>query len=228
MTLHASRMATGPGEDRPDRTARAGRTGRIGIVGGTFDPIHIGHLAIGELAREALGLDEVWYLPAREPVLRAVRPQASIADRLAMVELAIADNPHFDVCTAEVERPGPTYSVDTLEALVADGEAIGIEPDFTFILSAEAYAVLPAWRSPARLIELCRLAVVPRAGAAPADPAAVDRLVPGAAARTIVLDGPTLDISGSSIRARLAAGRSIRYLVPEAVIAYISDHHLYA
>lgn len=208
-------------------TASGPASGAIGILGGTFDPVHIGHLAIAEETREALDLERVVFLPAGLPVHKPGRPVSPAEDRVAMVAAAIADNPAFAVSRAEVDRPGPSYAVDTLETLVAQARAGGDAADFVFILSSEAYAGLPTWRRPERIVDLCWMAVVPRPGATPADPVAMARLVPGAARRTIVLDGPTLAVSGSIIRARVAAGRSIRYLVPDAVIAYISDHGLY-
>lgn len=202
--------------------------GSVGILGGTFDPIHLGHLAIGEEVREALGLEVVLFVPTRAPVHKPGRPVSSPEDRVAMVTAAIAGNPHFALSRLEVDRDGPSYAVETLEALAAQARAVGRAPDLTFILSAEAYAGLPDWHRPERILELCRMAVVPRPGAPVADPAAMDRRVPGAGARTVVLDGPLLAVSGSVIRARVAAGRSIRYLVPDAVAAHIDDHALYA
>lgn len=202
-------------------------SGAIGILGGTFDPVHVGHLAIAEEAREALALERVVFVPAGLPVHKPGRPVSPAEHRLAMIAAAIADNPAFVLSRAEVDRPGPSYAVDTLEALAAEARAAGGRPDLVFILSSEAYAGLPTWRRPERILELCRMAVVPRPGADPVDPVAMARLVPGADRRTIVIDGPTLAVSGSTIRARVAAGRSIRYLVPDAVIAYIDDHGLY-
>jgi len=199
----------------------------VGILGGTFDPIHIGHLAIAEEAREALGLEQVLFVPTRMPVHKPGRPVTPAEHRVAMVAAAIAGNPAFALERAEVDRDGPSYAVDTLTGLVDAARASGRAVEYTFILSAEAYAGLPSWHRPARLLELCRMAVVPRPGAAAADPSAIDRLVPGAQARTTLLDGPSLGVSGTLIRARVAAGRSIRYLVPDAVIAYIDDHRLY-
>jgi nicotinate-nucleotide adenylyltransferase len=201
--------------------------GSLGILGGTFDPIHIGHLAIAEEVREVLGLERVLFVPSRLPVHKPARAVSPAEDRVAMVALAIAGNPAFALSREEVDRAGPSFAVDTLETFADAARAAGREPDLTFILSAEAYAALPTWHRPERILELCRMAVVPRPGAPPADPAAVAQLVPGADRRTVLLDGPLLDISASAIRARVAAGRSIRYLVPDAVIAYISDHGLY-
>jgi nicotinate-nucleotide adenylyltransferase len=202
--------------------------GALGILGGTFDPIHVGHLAIAEEARDALGLEGVLFIPNRAPVHKPARPVSPAEDRAAMVALAISDNPAFALSRLEIERSGPSYSVDTLQALAAEIRATGGEPDLTFILSAEAYAELASWHRPERLLELCRMAVVPRPGARPVDVPAMARLVPGADRRTVVLDGPLIGVSGTEIRARVAAGRSVRYLVPDAVIAYIGDHGLYA
>jgi len=202
-------------------------TGSVGVLGGTFDPIHIGHLAIAEEVRESLALEQIRFVPTGTPVHRPEPPHASAADRAAMVELAISGNPAFELSRTEVERPGPSFAVDTLGAFVAEATAAGRAPDFTFILSAEAYADMPNWRDAARLFELCRVAVVPRPGSRPADPVAMAMFIPGADRGTVVLDGPRIAVSGSMIRARLAAGRSIRYLVPDAVAAYIGDHSLY-
>jgi nicotinate-nucleotide adenylyltransferase len=200
----------------------------VGILGGTFDPIHIGHLAIAEEAREALGLERVLFVPTRLPVHKPDLPVTAAEDRVAMVSAAIAGNPAFVLERAEVDRAGPSYAVDTLEGLMAAAAAAGQPTEYTFILSADAYAGLPTWHRPGRLLELCRLAVLPRPGTASVDPVAMERVVPGARLRTVVLDGPSLTLSGTMIRGRVAAGRSIRYLVPDAVIAYIGDHRLYA
>ena len=164
------------GERGPLPTSRRRAVpGSVGILGGTFDPIHHGHLVIAEEAREALGLERVLLVPAASPPHKPGRPVTDAAHRLAMVELAIAGNPAFAVSRLEVERGGASYTVDTLEALLRDG----IEQPW-FILSAEALAGFPAWREPDRILELCRLAVVPRGGYEPLDRAWVRCAVPGA------------------------------------------------
>jgi nicotinate-nucleotide adenylyltransferase len=197
--------------------------GSVGILGGTFDPIHHGHLAIAEEAREALGLERVTFMPASTPPHKPGRPVTSPEHRLAMVRLAVAGNPAFEVSELEVARGGTSYTVDTLEALRAGGLA-----DPWLILSSEALADLPTWREPVRILGLARIAVVPRGGFDPLGPAWVDAHFPGAASRVRFLAGPLLPISGSVVRRRAAAGRSVRYLVPDAVAAYISQHRLYA
>lgn len=202
--------------------------GRLGILGGTFDPVHHGHLSIAEEAREALGLERVLFVPAAQPPHKAGRVASSAADRLAMVELAIAGNPWFAASRMELDRPGPSYSVDTIAALAADARAAGREPDLVFIMSGETLRELPDWRDPERILDLCRVAVVPRGGYETPDPAWIAARFPGREARIIVLPGPLLAVSGSVVRARAAAGRSIRYLVPDAVARHIVDHALYA
>jgi nicotinate-nucleotide adenylyltransferase len=196
--------------------------GSVGILGGTFDPIHHGHLAIAEEAREALGLERVLFVPAASPPHKPGQPVSSPADRLALVRLAVAGNPAFEASDIEVRRGGPSYTVDTLEALRAGGL---VEP--WLILSSEALALLPEWREPWRVLELARLAVVPRGGFDPLGPAWVEAAFPGAAARVRFLPGPLLPISGSVVRRRARVGRSVRYLVPDAVAAYIAQHRLY-
>jgi nicotinate-nucleotide adenylyltransferase len=201
--------------------------GSIGLLGGTFDPVHVGHLAIAEDARQQLGLERVQFVPAGVPQLRSGPPVASAEDRAAMVEAATAGNPCFGVDRIEVNRPGPTFAVDTLELLAAHARSAGGHADFWFILSAEAMLGLPRWKTPERVLELCRVAVVPRAGTIAPDRAWVEARFPGRADRFLFLDGLLLDVSGAAIRSRLGRGWSVRYLVPDAVIAYIGDHGLY-
>ena len=203
-----------------------GSGGSIGVMGGTFDPIHLGHLAVAEEAREVLGLERVLFVPAGLPPHKP-DTATSVADRVAMVQLAIGDNPAFRLSRIEVERSGPSWTVETLEALALDERAAGREPDLTLILSAETFSGLPSWRSPERLFALARIAVVPRAGHEAPDDAWLAAHFPGASSRVVRLDGPRLHISSTSIRERIAAGRSIRYLVPLAVNGYITDHGLY-
>jgi len=196
--------------------------GSVGLLGGTFDPVHHGHLVIAEEARETLGLERVVLVAAATPPHKPDRPVTPAADRLAMLELAVAGNPAFAVSRLEVDRGGTSYTVDTLGALAAEGIA-----DPWFILSAEALAGLPDWRDPDRVLDLARLAVVPRGGFERLDQRWVASHFPGREDRFRFLAGPLLPISGSVVRRRAAAGRSVRYLVPDAVARYIADHQLY-
>jgi nicotinate-nucleotide adenylyltransferase len=196
--------------------------GAIGILGGTFDPIHIAHLAIAEEAREALGLNKVLFMPAAMPPHKVDRPVSDPAHRLALLELAIADNPAFEASRIELDRSGPSYTVDTLETLVAE------PADPVLIMSAEAFRDLRTWRRPERILELARIAVVPRDGFPDANRAFLAEHFPGFEDRATFLAGPRLRLSASELRDRAANGRSLRYLVPDAVAAYIGDHALYS
>jgi len=199
-----------------------GGSGPIGILGGTFDPPHLAHLAVAEEAREALGLSRILFVPAGQPWQKADRAVSPGRLRLAMVERAVAGNPFFHADSREVDRPGPSYTDETIAEVAAES---GAEP--WFILSAEALAGLPTWRDPDRVIALARLCVVPRDGAPDAALASFRARFPAAAGRVVVLDQPRLAISSTRIRARVRAGRSIRYLVPDAVAALIAEYALY-
>jgi nicotinate-nucleotide adenylyltransferase len=201
--------------------------GSLGVFGGTFDPIHFAHLAVAEEAVEVLGLERVLFVPAGQPPHKPDREISAGADRLAMVELAIAGNARFAVDRQELERPGPSYTVDTLEALHESRTAAGVVPDLTLILSAEAFLGLATWHEPRHVLELARVAVAPRDGYPSAGPAFMSEHFPDQAGRVVFLDGPRMRLSASELRARAAAGRSLRYLVPDAVAAYIDDHALY-
>ncbi len=196
----------------------------VGILGGTFDPVHWGHLAIAEAAREALGLARVVFVPASRPPHKLDRAVTRPEHRAAMLEAAVADNPAFAVSRIELDRSGPSYTVDTLAAFAADPGQDGA--DLWFILSAEALAGFPTWREPERILDLACVAVVPRAGRPTIDPSWAERF-PGREHRFRWLDGPAIEVSASDIRARAAAGRSVRYLVPAPVEAYIAHHSLY-
>lgn len=202
-------------------TAPAG-AGPIGVLGGTFDPPHLAHLAVAEEARETLGLSRVLFVPAGQPWQKADRSVSPGRLRLAMVERAVAGNPSFLADPREVDRPGPSYTDETIAELAAE---TGAEP--WFILSAEALAGFSTWRDPERILALARLCVVPREGAPDVAIASFRARYPGAADRITVLDQPRLAISSTRIRARVRAGRSIRYLVPDAVAALITEYALY-
>jgi nicotinate-nucleotide adenylyltransferase len=202
-------------------TAVAG-AGRIGILGGTFDPPHLAHLAVAEEAREVLGLSRILFVPAGQPWQKADRAVSPGSIRVAMVERAIAGNPFFVVDPREVNRPGPSYTAETVAELTAE-----TDDELWLILSAEALAGFATWRDPERILALARLCVVPREGALDAPLAGFRGRYPAAAVRMAVLEHPRLAISSTAIRARVRAGRSIRYLVPDAVAALISEYALY-
>jgi len=204
--------------------------GSLGIFGGTFDPIHNAHLAVAQEAAEALGLERVVFIPAGQPPHKPDREIATAEHRLAMIELAIAGNDRFAVDPVELRRAGPSYTVDTLEALHASRTGGGILANLVLVLSAEAFLGLMSWRAPGRILELARVVVVPRDGYPAAGPDFISEQLPGRpdlADRATFLDSPRLHLSASDLRTRAAAGRSLRYLVPDAVAAYIDDHALY-
>ena len=192
----------------------------VGVMGGTFDPIHVGHLVTAEEAREALSLARMLFVPAGRPPHKPASEVTDVRHRVAMVELAIADNPTFELSRIEVDRAGPSFTVDTVERLARDA-------DVTVILSAETFHELATWHEPDRLFAAARVAVVPREGYPAPDPAWLAATFPGREDRVIYLDASHLEVSSTDIRARVAAGRSIRYLVPDAVEAYIGANHLY-
>ena len=198
-------------------------TGATGVFGGTFDPIHLAHLAVAEAARDAFGLRRVLFIPAAQPPHKPGRDISPVEDRLAMVEAAVEGNPAFEISRLEIERSGPSYTVDTLTALCesAPGDRLAL------ILSAESYSEFGSWHEPRRILDLAALVVAPRVGYADADPDLIARQFPEARATVAFMDGPRIRLSASEIRQRAADGRSVRYLVPDAVAAYIGDHDLY-
>jgi nicotinate-nucleotide adenylyltransferase len=213
---------SGPWIDPGDR--------RVGILGGTFDPVHYGHLVIAEQVREALALDRVLFVPAARPPHKLDEPLTPAADRVAMVALAIAGNPAFVMSEIELVRDGPSYTVDTLTELADEAARQGVARDLYFILSVEALAGIATWHESARLFELARLAVVPRPGDPLPDESRLREMLPGGAlwlSRVECVETVPLAHSASDVRERAAAGRSIRYLVPPAVEAYIREHRLY-
>lgn len=196
---------------------------KLGVIGGTFDPIHYGHLAIAEEARARLDLPEVRFIPAGQPPHKPGGVISPAADRLAMVRLAVAGNPAFTVSTVELERTGPSFTVDTLARL---REQEGPDCALYFIAGGDALADLLTWREPARLLALATLVIVQRPGAT-VDRAALEARLPALRQRLRLLDGPRFDLSGTLLRQRVREGVSIRYQTPDTVLAYIQEHRLY-
>jgi len=211
--------------------------GPLGLFGGTFDPIHYGHLRLAETAREALGLDRVRFIPAGQPPHRAT-PGASGADRLAMTRLATADNPRFEVDPAEVEAAQASFTILTLERLRAE---LGPTRPLVLLLGVDAFLGLPTWRRWHELFDFAHLAVANRPGysldGAQLEPAlaalaSVRRAPPPALEQApcgalVQFTMTPVSISATDIRTRQAAGRSLRYLLPPSVLDYISLHQLY-
>jgi nicotinate-nucleotide adenylyltransferase len=209
---------------------------RLGVLGGTFDPIHLGHLDAGEAAQTALGLDEVRLIPAHDPPHRATDPRASAFHRFALVSLAIDGRPSWRVSDAEVARQGPSYTVETLRALQTEGWQAS---QLFFILGADAFAEIATWHAFPAVLDEAHFAVMARPGttldaAAARTPAFRARMRTAADARAItegtaifLVEARTRDISSTEVRTRLAAGLGIDDLVPAAVARHIVAHHLY-
>ena len=197
---------------------------KTGVLGGTFDPIHKGHLAVAEEVRLRLNLDEVLFIPVGRPWRKAGSPILPAGHRVEMVRLAIAGRPSFNLSTIEVDREGPSYTIDTLEELQS-GPGSGDE--ILFIVGWDSLTDLPNWMAPERIIRLCQLVAVPRPGYFPPDLQSLEAGIPGISERVILLDRPEVDVSASQIRERVARGLPISGLVPEAVEQYIREHGLY-
>jgi nicotinate-nucleotide adenylyltransferase len=191
---------------------------RIGLYGGTFDPIHLGHLRAAENAREALALDLVAFVPAAVPPHRGA-PLSAAADRLTMARLATAAYPAFEAWDIELAREGPSYTVETVDALVAARASDW----FVLVVGADTWPEIPSWREPQRLLALVEVAVVDRPGFPCAEPTPP---FPGAR-RARRVAGPGLPLSASAIREHARSGRSVRFLVPDPVADYIGERRLY-
>ncbi|HSV74545.1 MAG TPA: nicotinate-nucleotide adenylyltransferase [Chthonomonadales bacterium] len=194
---------------------------RLGILGGTFDPIHHVHLFLADDARRQHALDEVLFIPNGLPSHKLPRAFASAEHRCRMVELAVAGNPAFRVSRIEVDRDGPSYSIDTLRALHAERP----DAEFFFITGADAVAELGTWHVATEVARLATFLAAPREDA-PLEGLA-SRLDPALGVRVLPLDTPRIDLSSTLLRERVRQGLSIRYLTPDAVAAYIEAHGLY-
>ncbi len=195
--------------------------GRIGVLGGTFDPIHYGHLAAAEEARAKLNLREVVFVVAGLPPHKLNEEIARAKDRYAMVELAVASNPHFSVSRIDIDRPGPSYTVDTIALLRQEWTE-----EIYFIMGVDSLMEIDTWHQPQRLIQLCRLVAVERPGFVP-DLERLEAAVPGITARTEIIDMPEVDISSTDLQRRVREGLPIKYQVPPEVEEYIYQHRLY-
>lgn len=200
---------------------------RIGVLGGTFDPVHYGHLVIAEEVYATLNLDEMVFIPTGQPPHKTNEVITSAEHRLAMLELAIASNPHFTISRVDVDRPGPSYTVDTLRLL---HEQQGEETAIYFVIGADSLEYFLTWRDPAGILEqLTHLVAVRRPGYNESQEY-YDRLearLPGIKQRLLVVEAPQFEISATDLRLRVAEGRPIKYQTPESVEQYIIECGLY-
>lgn len=196
---------------------------RLGIYGGTFDPIHYGHLLLAERCREEMQLDEVWFIPAGTPPHKQGRVTTPARARADMVEFAVSGFPEFKVSRIEMERGGPSYTVQTLEQLhIADPSR-----ELFLLMGADSLAELATWKDPARILELSQVVAVNRAGEVP-NLLSVHALLEQTDRSVQIVDMPAMGVSASEIRTRVAHGQSIRFLTPRPVEMYIRQHKLYA
>lgn len=216
--------ATSPLPEPAPAKARGREPRRIGVLGGSFDPPHIGHLWLATLAADELHLDRVLFVPAAQPPHKRRRRMTSAAHRLLMTRLAIASDPLFELSGIEMERPGPSYTVDTVDEL---RRLHGERARLFLLMAFDSLAQIDSWREPQRLLEMAEWGVGPRPGSTAPSADWLRVRFGAAAARIHLLDGPGLAVSATQIRHRVAAGRAIRYLVPRAVEELIVDQGLY-
>jgi nicotinate-nucleotide adenylyltransferase len=194
-----------------------------GVLGSAFNPPHLGHLALAQEALWQLGLEQVLLVPTGEAPHKRIAEDPGRELRLTMTRLAASDDARFTASTVEVEREGPSYTYETLEELA---EQTG-DSELVFVMGADAAVGLESWRNPKRVVELARLAIARRAGIADAEVAAMLRSL-GAEDRATMLEMPQFGVSSSAVRERAAAGRPLRYLVPEPVARFIEEKEIYS
>lgn len=195
---------------------------RIGILGGTFDPVHIGHLIMADEAIAQLSLAQVLFVPAGDPWRKSDDRHITPAeDRLAMLRIALAGNDHFGISDIELRREGPSYTADTLAALASER----LDDELFFLLGSDAFADVPHWHEPDRIVDHAMLAVAPRETADMRDLLA--RVTGIDLDRVLKFEMPRVDVSSTDVRGRVAAGRPVRYLLPPGVASYIDEHRLY-
>jgi nicotinate-nucleotide adenylyltransferase len=197
---------------------------KLGVLGGTFDPPHVGHIRLAEVAVEHLRLDKLLFVPAREPWRKAGQSISAVEHRLEMTWLAVDSLPRLDVSSLELNRPGPSYTVDTLGELLA---LYGPETELFLVLGEDALLDLPNWKEPHRIVALARLAVALRSPGRELEVTELEKAIPGISRQLIVLPMTFVDVSATAIREWARKGVSLASLVPPAVEAYIKEHALY-
>jgi nicotinate-nucleotide adenylyltransferase len=197
---------------------------RLGLFGGTFDPIHKGHIAVAETVLQKVNLAKIIFIPAGKPWLKEGSKITSAEHRLKMVELAISGIPHFEISSIEIERPGSTYTVDTLTELLLKNKII---TELYVIMGQDSLEDFPRWKDPARLLQLCYLVVVPRPGYSLPNIQVMEKELPDLNRRLIMLSSPEIEISSSNIRQRIERGLPFEHLVPKSVGEYIKQNRLY-
>jgi nicotinate-nucleotide adenylyltransferase len=220
--MESGLAADGGGHSLCPNDAAPAAARRVGLLGGTFDPPHYGHLALAEAAREELGLERVIFLPNGQPPHKLAAEVSAAEHRYLMTELACADHPQFFVSRAELDRPGPSYSLDTIRACRRE---LGPQAELFFLVGMDSLLELPTWHEPDAILAEAQVVAAVRPGFAVGDLA--DVLGPDRAARVRILSMPLLDLAAHDLRERVRRGRSLRYLTPEPVRAYVNKLGLY-
>jgi nicotinate-nucleotide adenylyltransferase len=197
---------------------------KIGVLGGTFDPIHSGHIMVADQGRLQLGLERVLFVPAGQPWRKTDRNIAPAIHRVEMVRLSIISHPYFEISTIEVDKPGASYSVDTMAALQ---QKLGSETELYLLMGWDSLGELPLWKEPEKLVELCRIVAFNRPGYSRPDLKSLEVSIPEISKNVVWLDIKPIDISSSDIRIRVRKGLPIANLVPQEVARYIEEHQLY-
>ena len=196
---------------------------KTGLLGGTFDPVHLGHLEIAGRVKDALGLDEVIFIPAGQSPFKTGYTLTPAEERWEMLRLALTDIPQYKISGIDLERPGPSYTVDTLTEL----NQLKSADELYFMLGWDSLNSFPEWREPSRIIGMCVLVAVPRPGFGKPDLDELEKAVPGMNTRLILLEEPWVDISATGIRELVAQGKGIEEFVPVKVAEYIKERKLY-
>jgi nicotinate-nucleotide adenylyltransferase len=199
-------------------------TRNIGVIGGTFDPVHLGHLAIAEDARRELSLAEVIFIPAGQPYFKALAYVSPAKHRVKMLKLALAGKLYFKISLMEIKRPGPTYTIDTISKIKSKLKS---GDEIFFIMGWDSLLTLGHWQEPERLISLCRIAAAPRHGYPPPDFNDLEKELPGISQRIVELHSPLINISATEIRERVRQGLPVDDLVSAPVAEYIREKGLY-
>ena len=195
----------------------------IGLFGGTFDPPHIGHLILSAEADAQLGLDRLFWVLTPDPPHKQGQPITSLEHRLAMVRLAISNNPRFELSTVEIDRPGPHYALDTVQIIAK----IYPSADLVYIMGGDSLSDLPSWHRPVDFVATLKVVAVLRRLGDSIDLTALEKTIPGLSDKVQFIKAPLLDIAAHEIRNRIAANRPFRYYLPPAVYDYILEHELY-
>jgi nicotinate-nucleotide adenylyltransferase len=199
----------------------------LGILGGTFDPPHLGHLVLAEFATDFLRLDHVLFVPAGDPPHKRNLTRASVDHRLAMVQLAIGDNPRFSISRVDIDRPGPHYTLDTMRIMSEQYPNV----ELFFLMGSDSFRDLPKWNRPLEIVQYCDFGVMARPGDNRSDsdvhPEMHDAVLPNFSRHVKLIEAPLLDVAAKDIVDRLNQHKTVRYLVPDAVLDYIFAHHIY-